>query len=75
MAHPNIVLIYADVQCYNPDRDRIPTPNIDQLASQGMLFPDAHASSAVCTPSRYTILTSRYHWRTHLQKGCLGRNE
>ena len=45
---PNIVVIYADdlgygdVQCYNPERGRIPTPHIDRLAAQGMRFTDAH---------------------------------
>lgn len=75
---PNIVLIYADdlgygdVQCYNPDRGKIPTPHIDKLAVQGMRFTDAHSSSAVCSPSRYTILTGRYHWRSRLQSGIVG---
>ncbi len=75
---PNIVIIYADdlgfgdVQCYNRDRGKIPTPNIDQLASQGMRFTDAHSSSGVCSPSRYTLLTGRYHWRTRLQSGIVG---
>ena len=75
---PSIVVIYADdlgygdVRCYNPQRGKIPTPHIDRLASQGMRFTDAHSSSAVCTPSRYTILTGRYHWRTRLQRGVLG---
>ncbi|MEC9092167.1 MAG: sulfatase-like hydrolase/transferase, partial [Planctomycetota bacterium] len=51
---PNIVILYADdlgygdVQCYNPERGKIPTPHIDRLASQGMRFTDAHSSSAVC---------------------------
>ncbi len=77
-ARPNIVVIYADdlgygdVQCYNPDRGRIPTPQIDRLAAQGMRFTDAHASSGVCSPSRYTLLTGRYHWRTRLQAGIVG---
>lgn len=75
---PNIVVIYADdlgygdVQCYNPERGRIPTPHIDRLALQGMRFTDAHSSSGVCSPSRYTILTGRYHWRTRLQRGIVG---
>ena len=75
---PNIVIIYADdlgygdVQCNNPERGKIPTPNIDKLASQGMRFTDGHSSSGVCTPSRYTLLTGRYHWRTRLQRGVLG---
>jgi arylsulfatase A-like enzyme len=70
---PNIIVIladdlgYGDVQCYNPARGKIPTSNIDHLAAQGMRFTDGHSSSAVCSPSRYTLLTGRYHWRTHLQ--------
>ena len=75
---PNIVLIYADdlgygdVQCYNLERGKIPTPHIDKLASQGMRFTDAHSSSAVCSPSRYSMLTGRYHWRSSLQSGIVG---
>jgi len=75
--HPNVVIIYADdlgygdVQSYNPHHGKIPTPNIDRLASEGMRFTDAHSSSAVCSPSRYTLLTGRYHWRTRLQKGIV----
>ena len=70
---PNILIIladdlgYGDVQCYNPQRGKIPTPNIDRLAAQGMRFTDGHASSGVCSPSRYALLTGRYHWRTRLQ--------
>ena len=75
---PNIVIIYADdlgygdVQCYNPERGKIPTPNIDRLAGEGMRFTDAHSSSGVCSPSRYTLLTGRYHWRSRLQAGIVG---
>ena len=75
---PNIVIIYADdlgygdVQCYNPERGKIPTPNIDHLAKAGMRFTDAHSSSGVCSPSRYTLLTGRYHWRSRLQAGIVG---
>lgn len=75
---PNVVVIYADdlgygdVHCYNPDRSKIPTPRIDSLAAEGMRFTDAHSSSGVCTPSRYTLLTGRYHWRTKLQAGIVG---
>jgi len=74
---PNIVIIladdlgYGDVQCYNPARSKIPTPRIDRLAAEGMRFTDAHSSSAVCSPSRYTLLTGRYHWRTRLQSGIV----
>ncbi|MDO8544404.1 MAG: sulfatase-like hydrolase/transferase [Opitutaceae bacterium] len=53
---PNIVYIladdlgYGDVRCLN-ENSKIPTPNIDRLASQGMTFTDAHSGSAVCTPT------------------------
>ena len=74
---PNILVIladdlgYGDVQCYNPTRGKIPTPHLDKLASQGMRFTDGHSSSGVCSPSRYTLLTGRYHWRTRLQTGIV----
>jgi len=74
---PNVVILYTDdlgygdVQCYNPERGKIPTPHIDKLASQGMRFTDGHSSSGVCSPSRYTLLTGRYHWRTRLQSGIV----
>lgn len=74
---PNIVVLYADdmgygdVQCYNPKRGGIPTPHIDRLAAEGMRFTDGHSSSGVCSPSRYTILTGRYHWRSRLQSGIV----
>ena len=77
-AKPNIVVIYADdlgygdVSCYNPQRGKIPTPHIDRLAAQGMRFTDGHSSSGVCSPSRYALLTGRYHWRTRLQAGIVG---
>lgn len=70
---PNVVYIladdlgYGDVSCYN-ENSKIHTPNIDQLARQGIKFTDAHASSSVCTPTRYGILTGRYNWRSTLKK-------
>jgi arylsulfatase A len=76
-AEPNIVVIYADdlgygdLQCYNPQRGLIPTPHLDRLAAEGMRFTDAHSSSGVCSPSRYTLLTGRYHWRSRLQSGIV----
>ena len=74
---PNIVFImaddmgYGDVTCYNPD-SRIPTPDMDRLAKQGVRFTDAHSPSAVCTPTRYGVLTGRYCWRTWLRSGVVG---
>ena len=73
---PNIIYIladdlgYGDVSCNN-ENSKIQTPNIDQLASQGVRFTDVHTSSAVCTPTRYGILTGRYNWRSTLKKGVL----
>jgi len=75
---PNIVVIladdlgYGDVACNNPERGKITTPNIDKLAGEGMRFTDAHSSSGVCSPTRYALLTGRYHWRTRLQQGIVG---
>src|SRR5271170_7922565 len=75
---PNIVYIlcddlgYGDVHTLNPDRCKITTPNIDRLRAEGMAFTDCHASSSICSPSRYSILTGRYDWRTRLQRGVLG---
>ncbi len=75
--HPNIVFVmaddmgYGDVGCYNTE-SKIPTPNIDRLATQGIRFTDAHSPSAVCTPTRYGVLTGRYCWRTWLKSGVVG---
>lgn len=73
---PNIIIIladdlgYGDVKAFNPN-SKIPTPFIDQLASEGMIFTDAHTPSAVCTPTRYGLLTGRYNWRSRLKSGVL----
>ncbi len=73
---PNIIYIltddlgYGDVSIYNAD-GKIKTPNIDRLAKQGMRFTDAHTTSGVCTPSRYSILTGVYPWRSRLPVGVL----
>jgi arylsulfatase A len=70
---PNFVIIladdlgYGDMQANNPERGKIPTPNMNRLAAEGMRFTDGHSSSGCCSPSRYTLLTGRYHWRTTLQ--------
>jgi arylsulfatase A-like enzyme len=73
---PNIIFIMADDQgygdagCYNPG-SKIPTPGIDRIASEGIRFTDAHSGSAVCTPTRYGLLTGRYSWRSRLQHGVM----
>jgi arylsulfatase A-like enzyme len=74
---PNVVVVladdlgYGDVKCLNPD-GKIPTPNLDRLAAAGMTFTDAHAPSAVCSPTRYGLITGRYAWRGKLKAGVLG---
>ena len=73
---PNIVVILADdfgvgdIQAHYP-ANKIPTPHLDRLVRQGMSFSDAHSASAVCTPTRYGLLTGRYSWRTRLQEWVL----
>ncbi len=65
---PNVVIIYADDMGFgdlganNPD-SKIPTPNLDRLAAEGMRFTDGHSSSGICTPSRFALLTGQHHWR------------
>ena len=65
---PNILILYADdlgfgdLGCYNK-KSRIPTPNLDRLASESVRFTDGHSSSGICTPSRFAMLTGRHHWR------------
>lgn len=69
---PNVVLLFADdlgygdVSSFNPE-SKIKTKHIDSLAEAGMRFTDTHATSALCTPSRYGLLTGRYNWRSHLK--------
>ncbi len=66
---PNIIVIYADdmgIGDVSHANGLAPTPHIDRMAKEGMRFTDAHSASAVCTPSRYSILTGRYSWRTRL---------
>jgi arylsulfatase A len=73
---PNIVYVLADdlgwgdLGSYNP-RSGVSTPNADRLARDGVRFTDMHSPSAVCTPTRYGILTGRYSWRSRLKEGVL----
>ena len=75
-ATPNIVIIladdlgYGDVHCYNA-QSKIPTPNLDRLAAEGIRFTDAHALDSVCTPTRYGLLTGRCAFRSRLKSGVL----
>lgn len=80
LAQPNIILILADdfgvgdIQAHYP-KNKIATPNLDQLVRQGRSFFDAHSPSAVCSPTRYGILTGRYAWRTRLQEWVIAAYE
>ena len=74
---PNVILVlcddlgYGDIHCLGPKTSKIPTPHVDLLAKDGMIFTDAHSGSSVCTPTRYGLLTGRYSWRTRLQQGVV----
>jgi arylsulfatase A-like enzyme len=69
---PNVVLIFADdlgygdLSCYGATK--LKTPNIDKLAAEGRRFTDAHSASAVCTPSRYAMMTGVYPHRKNLSR-------
>lgn len=74
-AQPNLVLILADdmgwgdLGCYGGRG--IPTPAMDQLAKEGVRCTDCHSTAAICSPSRYSVLTGRYAWRGPLKRGVL----
>ena len=68
LAKPNVVILYADDMgvadvSYGDPKAKIQTPNIDKLATRGITFTDAHSSSGICTPSRFSLLTGEHHWR------------
>jgi arylsulfatase A len=72
-SRPNVVIIYADdmgfgdVGAYGARFGTLapaPTPHMDALAAEGLMFTQAHSSNGVCTPSRYALLTGKYNWRT-----------
>ncbi|MDI1313107.1 arylsulfatase [Prosthecobacter sp.] len=75
---PNIVIILADdygygsAGCYGADGKLVQTPNIDRLAKEGRRFTDASTTSSVCSPTRYSVMTGRYCWRTSLTHEVLG---
>jgi len=74
----NVVVILADdmglasLHAENPDSG-LPTPHLDRLRAEGMSFTDAHSGSAVCSPTRYGLLTGRYSWRTSLKSGIVAK--
>lgn len=68
---PNIIFIlcddmgYGDLGCYG--QKFINTPNIDQMAAEGMLFTQAYAGSPVSAPSRATLMTGQHSGHTHVR--------
>ncbi|VGO18818.1 sulfatase-like hydrolase/transferase [Pontiella sulfatireligans] len=65
---PNVVILYADDMGYgdfsaNESSSKIPTPNFDKLAAEGVRFTDGHSSSGICSPSCFALLTGQHHWR------------
>ncbi len=74
---PNIVVIladdlgYGDLASYNAE-SKVPTPNLDRLAVSGMSFSQAYCPVSVCSPSRYSLLTGAYAWRSWKRNGVLG---
>ena len=77
-SNPNIVVIlsddygYGSAGCYGANPALVKTPNIDRLAAEGRRFTDANTTSSVCSPTRYSLLTGRYCWRTSLKSEVLG---
>lgn len=74
---PNFVVILADdmgygeIQALNPKYGQIKTPELDKVVAEGITFTDGHSGSAVCTPTRYGLITGRYAWRTKLQSSVI----
>ena len=73
---PNVIVILADdmgsgdIKAYNSS-STVSTPSLDSLCNEGIMFTDAHSGSAVCTPTRYGLITGRYCWRSRLKRGVL----
>lgn len=73
---PNVIIVMADDLGFGDvqptsDACKIKTPNLVTMASQGLTFTDAHTPSAVCTPTRYGLMTGRYNWRSRLARSVL----
>ncbi|MFI3324182.1 MAG: sulfatase-like hydrolase/transferase [Rikenellaceae bacterium] len=74
---PNIVIIMADdlgygsLNCYGSDRDLVRTPNIDRLAAQGVRYLNAYSTASVSSPTRYSMLTGEYPFRSGRTSGVV----
>ncbi|HVJ45969.1 MAG TPA: arylsulfatase [Luteolibacter sp.] len=62
---------YGDLGCYNPE-SKIPTPNLDRLAASGIRLTNAYCPASVCSPTRYSLMTGAYPWRSWKKRGVLG---
>ena len=73
---PNVILMfiddlgYGDLSCFN-ENSKLQTPHIDRLCEHGVQLTDCHSTSALCTPSRYGLMTGRYNWRSRLKQSVL----
>jgi len=78
---PNVVVYIVDdmgwgsVNSYGADAALVQTPHIDKLAERGVAFDNASATASVCTPTRYTMLTGQYSWRTDLKAGVVNSKD
>ena len=72
---PNIVIFLADdlgygsLNVYGAPEEFVKTPHLNKLAAEGILFKNAYATASLCTPTRYTLLTGEYSWRSTLKTG------
>ena len=77
---PNILIIladdlgYGDLQCYN-SKSLVPTPNLDRLAAEGIRLTDAYCPVSVCSPTRYSLMTGQYPWRSWKKSGVMANYE
>lgn len=74
---PNVLIVltddigWGDFSCYNPN-SKLATPNVDRLAREGMRFTNAHTPAALCSPTRYSMVTGNYPWRGRAPGGTWG---
>lgn len=78
---PNIIIYLADdlglgcINAYGASEELISTPNLNRFAEEGIRFNNAHTTSAVSSPTRYSLLTGRYNWRSRQKKGVVNPGE
>ncbi len=73
---PNVIVFYTDDQGYGDcsllnSEAKFQTPHMDRIGQEGIVYTDGHSSDGVCSPSRYSLITGRYSWRTYLKKGVM----